>query len=101
MGLVYTRFIGKSFFLKELSGGYTMKIQNRLKAFFMAARIEYHWRSILRDRKRGDKLLARGAELNCERMLRLNRRMMYHGLLVRQQETAYEAAFLTPMRGNI
>ena len=78
-----------------------MKIQNRLKAFFMAAQIEYHWRSILRDRKRGDGFLAKGAQLNDRQILRLNRRMTRHGLLARQQEKVYETVFLAPVQGKI
>ena len=78
-----------------------MKFQNRLKAFFMAARIEYHWHCILRGRKQADRLLARGAALNCERMLRLNRRLMHHGLMAKKQEKAYEVMFCDPVKGNI
>ena len=78
-----------------------MKFQNRLKAFFMAASIEYHWHCILRGRKQADRLLARGMALNCERMLRLNRRLMRHGLLAKQQEKAYEGLFCTPVKGSI
>ncbi len=78
-----------------------MKFQNRLKAFFMAARIEYHWHCILRGRKKADRLLSRGAALNCERLLRLNRRLMRHGLMAKRQEKAYEGMFCSPVNGSI
>lgn len=78
-----------------------MKIQNRLKAFFMAARIEYHWHCILRGRKQADRLLDRGVALNCQRLLRLNRRLMHHGMQAKQQEKAYEDMFCTCVKGSI
>ena len=78
-----------------------MNIQNRLKAFFLAANIEYHWHRILRHREAGNRLLAEGAALNSDRMLRLNRRLMHHTLLAMKREKYYEMHFVPPVRGNI
>ena len=78
-----------------------MKLQNGLKAFFMAARIEYHWQCILRGRKRADRLIAGGMELTSRRLLQLNSRLMRHGLAAMQQERIYESLFCTPVKGNI
>lgn len=74
-----------------------MKIQNRVRAFFLAARIEYHWHHILRHRKKGCRLLAEGMPLNCDRMLRLNRRIVRHSVLAKQQEKYYELHFVSPV----
>lgn len=78
-----------------------MKIQNRLKALLLSANIEYHWRRILRHRKKGCKLLDEGVSLSSERILRLNRRIMRHSLLAAKQEKFYETHFVPPVRGNI
>ncbi len=78
-----------------------MKFQNRLKAFFLSATIEYHWSRILRHRKKGCKLLSSGTAPTSATMLRLNHRIMRHANLVMQQEKYYENTFVPPIRGNI
>ena len=77
-----------------------MKSHRSLKAAVLAANIEYHWSRILCYRKRADKLLTGGAPLNSNRMLRLNRRLMRHGLATMKKETYYEAHFVPSLRGN-
>lgn len=77
-----------------------MKSHGSLKAAVLAANIEYHWRRILCYRKQAGKLLAAGAPLNSKRMLRLNQRLMRHGLATMKKEAYYEAHFVPSLRGN-
>ena len=75
-----------------------MKSHGSLKAAVLAATIEYHWSRILYYRKRANKLLAGGAPLNSNRLLRLNHRLMRHGLVTMQKEAYYESHFVPSLR---
>lgn len=68
------------------------------KAVLLAAHIEYHWSRILRYRKQANRLLEKGTPLNSERMLRLNHRLMRHGLAAMRKQSYYEVHFVPPLR---
>ena len=72
-----------------------MKLQKRISAALLAARIEYHWWFILRYRKRGEKLIGRGEPLTSRRMLRLNDRANFHGLRAKKCEKRYETLYIS------
>ena len=67
-----------------------MKLYKRIRAAFLAARIEYHWWFVLYYRKRGEKWIDRGEPLNSKRLLRLNDRANCYGLRAREYEKCYE-----------
>ena len=67
-----------------------MKLNKRIRAAMLAARIEYHWWFVLYYRKKGESLLDRGEPLNSNRLLRLNDRANYHGFSARKCEKCYE-----------
>ena len=75
-----------------------MRFHEKLKAAVLAARIERHWHHILRLRKQGDKLIAKGGALNSERLLHLNRQIDRFGLLAAALEKYYETHFVPPIR---
>lgn len=70
-----------------------MKLQKRIRAALLAARIEYHWWFVLCCRKRGENLIDRGEPLNSKRLLRLNERADYHGLRAKKYEKCYESFY--------
>ncbi len=67
-----------------------MKLQKRIRAALLAARIEYHWWFILYYRKRGENLIGRGEPLNSMRLLRLNKCANLHGLRAKKCERSYD-----------
>lgn len=81
-----------------------MRFHETLKAAVLAARIERHWRVILRLRKQGSELLAGGNKPNSKHLLRLNRRLDRRGAVAARLERDYEARYVPPLRtstGNI
>ena len=78
-----------------------MKSHRSLKAAVLAATIEYHWSRILYYRRRANTLLAGGASLNSNRILRLNQRLMRHSLVTMKKEAYYETHFVPPIRSNL
>ena len=75
-----------------------MKSYKTLKATLLAAHIEYHWSRILHFRKQANKLLEHGTSLSSNRMLRLNQRLMRHGLAAMRKQSYYETHFVSPLR---
>lgn len=75
-----------------------MRFHETLKAAALAARIERHWRVILRLRKQGAGLIAEGNALNSKRLLRINRRLDRRGLLAEKLEKYYETHYVPPIR---
>lgn len=75
-----------------------MRFHEKLKAAVLAARIERHWRRILRLRKLGDKLIENGNTLNSKRLLRINRRLDRCGGLAAAQGKYYEAHYVPPIQ---
>lgn len=73
-----------------------MKFFKRVRAAFLAARIEYHWWLILLCRKRGEKWIGRGEPLGSKRLLRLNERADFHGLRAKKHEKEYEILYISP-----
>ena len=73
-----------------------MKLYKRIRAALLAARIEYHWWFVLRCRKKGEKWLSRGEPLSSGRLLRLNKRMDFHGLRAKKHEKNYEMLYILP-----
>ena len=75
-----------------------MNSHKNWKAALLAAHIEYHWSHILRLRKQANKLLEHGTPLNSSRMLRLNQRLMRHGLAATRKQSYYETHFVPPLK---
>ncbi len=75
-----------------------MRFHEKLKAAVLAARIERHWRRILRLRKMGDKLIADGSTLSSKRLLRVNRQLDRCGKLASAQGKYYESHYIPPIR---
>ena len=74
-----------------------MNIYQRVCAFLLVARIEYHWWWILRFRKLGEEWIGRGEELTSPRLLRLNHRMNCHGQIAKQCEKYYREHYITSL----
>ena len=75
-----------------------MNTYRNWKATLLAAHIEYHWNRILHFRKQANKLLEHGTPLNSNRILRLNQRLMRHGLAAMRKQSYYETHFVSPLR---
>lgn len=63
-----------------------MKLQKRIRAALLAARIEFHWWFILYYRKHGENLIGRGEPLNSKRLFWLYDQANRHGLRAKKYE---------------
>ena len=71
-----------------------MNMNQKVRAFLLAARIEYHWWWILRGRKQGKAWIDHGETLNSPRMIRLNSHLNHHGRIAKQFEKYYAEHYL-------
>ncbi len=62
-----------------------------IHAYWIALRIEYHWRRILHYRKAGSRLLDAGEPLTSERLIALTKKIDHHGTIALRLENQYEA----------
>lgn len=72
----------------------------KIRAFFLACRIEYHWWFVLRYRKLFQWLYEHGEAINSEKMLRLNRHFMRHAMVITRSEQMYREKYF-PVVGGI
>ena len=62
-----------------------------IHTYWIALRIEYHWRKILHYRKAGSRLLDAGEPLTLERLIALTKKIDHHGMTALRLENQYEA----------
>lgn len=62
-----------------------------IHTYWIALRIEYHWRKILHYRKAGSSLLDAGEPLTSERLIALTKKIDHHGKFALRLEEQYDA----------
>nr|WP_325196419.1 hypothetical protein [uncultured Oscillibacter sp.] len=67
----------------------------QLYGFWLACRIEYHWRYILKYRKRGKGMIESGAALSSSELVTLSQKITRHGMVALRLQDEYENKVLS------
>ena len=65
-------------------------MNTELKLMLLSARIEYHWKSALSCRKRGNRLIERGESLSSDAIVRLSQRIDSHNCAIHRLQSEYK-----------
>lgn len=67
----------------------------QIYGLFLACRIEWHWRFMLRCKKRGNHLIKSGSALDSPEIIKLNRMVSNHGVRALNLQNEYEQKVLS------